>query len=154
MQFINSIIAFFATKHPNQREILKLRFYKFFKNKLANLLNAVSFWLALKQIFAIWKWNFSLLLIATPKRLTSSLPRFHHCIFLSNYVHTLFQKRANGIYQCLASNKCFQINRSEVLTFFLIYLEHFQVSHRKQKRSCHQQNYKYSPCKKKKRSFK
>ena len=42
-------------------------------NKLANLLTTINFSLALKQVFAIWLSNLSLLSIVTPKSLSSLL---------------------------------------------------------------------------------
>ena len=87
----------------------------------------------------------SLVSIARPKSLTLLLSQLLLSItfFLPNYVHTLFQKLAIGIYQCLVSRNCFQTKRLQVLSFLRIYLEQFQVFHRRQKGLCYQKNYKY-----------
>ena len=77
MQFINSIIGSSATKHPNQRTILKLR---------------------LKKCFIV---NLSLLSIVAHKSLASLLSQSLHHLFLPNYVHTFVSEKANGIYYCL-----------------------------------------------------
>ena len=75
-----------------------------------------------------------------PKSVTSLLSQI---ILSPFFVHNLFEKRKNGIYQYLTSYSCFQTKALQVLSFLLIYLVHFQVFHRREKVSCHQQNYKY-----------
>ena len=72
-------------------------------NKLANLLNTVSFWLALKKLSVLWLSSLLLIFLLLSQTLSSFI--------LPTYVYTLFQKQANSIYQCLVSYNCFQTKR-------------------------------------------
>ena len=78
-----------------------LFYWELYKN--ANLLNTLSFWLALKQILAIWPSNLNLLSIFKPKTLTWSLSQILSPPNSDQICSKLSQKWANDIYQCLVS---------------------------------------------------
>ena len=68
-------------------------------NKLANLLTTINFSLALKQVFAIWLSNLSLLSIVTPKSLSSLLSQILSLPIFAERFQVFHYRQKGSCYQ-------------------------------------------------------